>query len=208
VSEPNSERYPNGRLRTPLGVREGGAKYEQVHAQFAREALRLMADLGYDGMSMDDVADAAGASKRTVYRHYATKVDLAVAAIEQLPTFRGWSDGDDDLTERIRRSMEIGAAHHNYFVPVLANAIVLRNTVPELLAALKSHVLEPREQVIRELVEYGQFTGEIRDGFDPALVSEMLTGELIDDFTGMHPLAPGAQRGPQALDRAWPLLRA
>ena len=204
---PDPDRFPSGRRRTPLGVREGGAVFEQIHTELARQALRLLAELGYAGMGMDQVATAAGVGVATVYRHYSTKVELAVAAIEQLPTGEGWTDGDDAVVDRIERAMAIGAAHHEYFVPVLANAIVFRATVPELLEALTAHVLVPRQQVIRDLVETAQFRGEIRDGFDPTLVASMLTGELIDNFLGVRPLAKGKARGREAVARTWPLLR-
>ena len=202
------ERTPGGRRRVPLGIREGGAVWEQVHLELAEQALRLLAEVGYADMKMDEVADQAGMSKRTVYRHYPTKVDLAVAGIGQLATFQGWTDGDDDLPSRIRRAMDIGAAHHKYFAAVLATAIVHRATVPELLAQLRSHVLEPREAVVRQLIEYGQWTGEIRPEVDPVLVAAMLTGQAIDHLTGMHAMPEGAALGEWALAKAWPMLAA
>ena len=79
-------------------------------------------------------------------------LDLAVAAIEQLPTMAGWIDGDDALEDRVARAISIGEAHHEYLVPVMANAIVYRNTVPELLDALRDHVLAPRRAVIEAIV--------------------------------------------------------
>ncbi len=38
--------------------------------------MHLFADRGFDAVTMDDVASAAGASRRTVYRHFPTKSDL------------------------------------------------------------------------------------------------------------------------------------
>lgn len=200
------ERTPSGRLKVPIGIREGGAAFAQIHDDLARTALHLLAERGYADMRMDDVAVAAGMSKRTVYRHFPTKVDLATAAIRQLTTFQGWIDGDDDLPSRIRRAMDIGAAHHHYFAPVLATVIVHRLTVPELLVELRAHVLEPREEVVRALIEYGQHTGQIRQEIDPALVAAMLTGQAIDHLTGMHPMPEGAALGEWAITRAWPML--
>jgi AcrR family transcriptional regulator len=179
---PDPERFPSGRRRSPLGVREGGEAWEQIHVQLAREALRLLAELGYAGMGMDDVARAAGASTRTIYRHYPTKVDLAVAAIEQLPTMAGWIDGDDALEDRIARAISIGEAHHEYLVPVMANAIVYRNTVPELLDAFRDHVLAPRRAVIEAYVTRDKAAGVIREDVSADVVSAFLTGERVESF--------------------------
>jgi AcrR family transcriptional regulator len=201
------DRYPSGRLRVPRGVREGGPAWQQVHTQLALEALRLLAETGYAGMGIDDVARAAGASTKTVYRHYASKVDLAVAAIRQLPSMAGWYDGDDPVENRIARALEIGAAHHAYLVPVLANAIVHRNTVPELLDAVRDYVLEPRQAAIESAITRGKADGLIREDLDPLLVSWAITGQLVDSFTGLHPLPTAKKRVHEVFAHLLPLIR-
>lgn len=202
----DTERFPSGRRRSPLGVREGGEAWEQVHVQLAREALRLLAEQGYAGMGMDEVARNAGASTRTVYRHYATKVDLAVAAIEQLPTMAGWTDGDDPLPARVARAIGIGAAHHEYLVPVLANAIVFRNTVPELLDAIREHVLGPRRAVIAAYVTRDKAAGVIREDVTADVVSAFITGELVESFVGLQPLGSVDRRVDAAVRHLLPLI--
>jgi AcrR family transcriptional regulator len=188
-------------------VREGGPAWEQVHTQLAREALRLLAETGYAGMGIDDVARAVGASTKTVYRHYASKVDLAVAAIRELPTMAGWYDGDDPVENRIARALEIGAAHHEYLVPVLANAIVHRNTIPELLDAVRDYVLEPRQTAIKAAINRGKADGLIRKDLDPLLVSWAITGQLVDSFTGIHPLPTSRKQTDAAFRHLLPLIR-
>lgn len=42
-------------------------------------AVRLFTERGYDATTMTDVADAAGVSPMTVYRHFPTKEDLVLA---------------------------------------------------------------------------------------------------------------------------------
>jgi len=204
---PDPERYPSGRRRSPLGVREGGEAWDQIHVQFAREALRLLAELGYAGMGMDEVALATGASTRTIYRHYATKVDLAVAAIEQLPTMAGWIDGDDELEVRVGRAIGIGAAHHEYLVPVMANAIVYRNTVPELLEAIRDHVLEPRRAVIAAYVTREKAAGVIRQDVSAEVVSAFITGEMVESFVAPGPLGSVDKRIAAAVRQLLPLLK-
>lgn len=191
---PDPGRYPGGRLRVPRGVREGGPAWEHVHSQLAREALRLLAEAGYAGMGVDDVARAAGVSTKTVYRHYGSKVDLAVAGIGQLPTMAGWYDGDDEFENRVARALEIGAAHHEYLVPVLANAIVHRNTVPELLDAVRRLVLQPRQAVVDAALARGKADGMVRADLDSLLVSWAIIGQQVDSFTGSHPRATARKR--------------
>jgi AcrR family transcriptional regulator len=47
-------------------------------------ALRLLAEQGYDGMSLEAVAGAAGVGKTTIYRRYPGKRELVVAAISSI----------------------------------------------------------------------------------------------------------------------------
>lgn len=44
----------------------------------------LLAEKGYDTMSMDDVADAVGVAKGSLYKHFASKESLAAAAMIRL----------------------------------------------------------------------------------------------------------------------------
>jgi AcrR family transcriptional regulator len=208
VAKREPERTASGRRKVPLGVREGGDEWERIHGVLAVTALEVLAERGYADMVMDDVSERAGMSKRTVYRHYPTKLDLAIAAIRKLPTFAGWTDGQDPVVNRVRRMSEIGAAHHPYFAPVLATVVVHRHSVPELLKTMRKYVLEPRERVVRQLIEDGQRRGEIRKEIDPVLAAAMITGQLMDDLTGMHRLPKGAKRGQFALEKTWPMLKA
>jgi AcrR family transcriptional regulator len=56
---------------------------EQRRAETQRmiqaHAVRLFDERGYDGTTMNEVADAAGVSPMTVYRHFPTKEDLVLA---------------------------------------------------------------------------------------------------------------------------------
>ena len=51
-------------------------RHEQTRAAIADAAVALFAERGFAGTTMDDVADAAGVSRRTAYRHFPSKDDL------------------------------------------------------------------------------------------------------------------------------------
>lgn len=56
----------------------------QKHNAIIDAAIREFQAVGYDQTSMDRIADSAGASKRTVYNHFASKEELFQAALERL----------------------------------------------------------------------------------------------------------------------------
>jgi AcrR family transcriptional regulator len=51
-------------------------RHEQTRAAIADAAVALFADRGFADTTMEDVADAAGVSRRTAYRHFPSKDDL------------------------------------------------------------------------------------------------------------------------------------
>lgn len=52
-------------------------------AEIISAAMRAFQEEGYDSTSMDRIAEVAGASKRTVYNHFASKEQLFGAVIEE-----------------------------------------------------------------------------------------------------------------------------
>ena len=51
-------------------------RHEQTRAAIADAAVALFTERGFAETTMDDVADAAGVSRRTAYRHFPSKDDL------------------------------------------------------------------------------------------------------------------------------------
>lgn len=60
------------------GLRERRAA--ETRAEIVEAAIRLFIEQGFDATSMSDVAAAAGVSRRTVYRYFATKDDIVFEA--------------------------------------------------------------------------------------------------------------------------------
>lgn len=54
------------------------------HAELAHVALRLFLDRGFDATTIDDIAHAAGIGRRTMFRYYPSKNDLAWGDFEPL----------------------------------------------------------------------------------------------------------------------------
>lgn len=55
--------------------------------------MSVLAEAGYDGLTIDKVAARAGAARATVYRRWPTKADLVIAAVQRL------ASSDVDPTE-------------------------------------------------------------------------------------------------------------
>jgi AcrR family transcriptional regulator len=66
--------------RDPLPVRERTRR--AVRGELAQLAVSLFVEKGYDETTIDDLAAAAGMSKRTFFRYFASKEDLVVGKYE------------------------------------------------------------------------------------------------------------------------------
>src|SRR3954451_1699915 len=68
--------------RDPLPVRERTRR--AVRAELAQLAKDLFVEKGYDETTIDDLAAAAGMSKRTFFRYFASKEELVMGKYEIL----------------------------------------------------------------------------------------------------------------------------
>jgi AcrR family transcriptional regulator len=133
-------------------------------------ALDVVAEVGYDGMTIDMVAARAKAGKATLYRRWASKADLVLEAVaclkaaeidlDALPdtgTLRG------DLLAMIK-TPTIREAERKLKVMVGIASMIARN--PELAAAAQAVLVEPRATVNRILFQRAKDRGEISEHAD------------------------------------------
>ena len=64
--------------------RRGRPRDPEAEPRIRRYAVQLLLERGFDGMTVDDVAEAAGVGKATIYRRWASKEELANDAMAQL----------------------------------------------------------------------------------------------------------------------------
>src|SRR5689334_25316251 len=67
--------------------RRGRPRDPEAEPRIRRYAVQLLLERGFDGMTVDDVADAAGVGKATIYRRWASKEELANDAMADLFDF-------------------------------------------------------------------------------------------------------------------------
>lgn len=81
---------------------------EQNRAEVARVALDLFTERGFDHVTVDDIAAAAGISRRTFFRYFESKEAAALpGAHEQISELRAAladQPRDEPLVERLRRA--------------------------------------------------------------------------------------------------------
>jgi AcrR family transcriptional regulator len=84
-------------------------RHEQTRAAIAEAAVALFTDRGFAETTMEDVAEAAGVSRRTAYRHFPSKDDLVFELprrwLEHFNTFVADPQPGETLRDLCRRGL-------------------------------------------------------------------------------------------------------
>ena len=206
---PTDKKAPAGSLRTGQGIRRGGHQYQSIHTALAEGAARELAEVGYGGFKPETVAERVGVSPRTAFRHYDTTLDLALAGIRTLPTYKGWLDAahpDDSMADRLRGGLRTGMDYLELVAYITATALSHRETQPELLKTLKEHVLGQREKSIAAYLAEGQRAGVFREEVRAQALAAADLGLFTMVALGQFRLGQGENRVNRMFQVYWPLM--
>ena len=154
---------PRGRPRDP---RRDEAIYEA--------AIALCAEVGYDGMTLEAVANRAGVSKPTIYRRCPEgKAQLVAAAIawrrEAKPAMPDTGSLRGDLLATVRDMV----GHMRENAQLAAGLVHQLRTSPELAEIFREHVIEPERARWTGLVERAEARGELAPGAAPSVYPDI-----------------------------------
>jgi AcrR family transcriptional regulator len=169
----------------------GGRPRDDAREQAILDAaIDLVADIGYDAMSMEAVATRARASKATIYRRWPGKAELVADAmrrrsepvLEDLPdtgTLRG------DLLAMAQRMFDGMNGIDGGLMCGLAVAV--RNDA-EFGRLMSSHLHEQKLRSIASILGRAEARGELPPGVDPALVLQVAPGVALFHQISGEPL--------------------
>ncbi|WP_089913927.1 TetR/AcrR family transcriptional regulator [Leifsonia sp. 21MFCrub1.1] len=141
----------------------------------------LLAERGYDGVSFEEVARRAGASKPTLYRRWATKREMVVAALKAGPARREDTDAIDtgslrgDLLALCRRLLTTLRSADGQTALALLQAGF---EDPELGETIERTVGPTGARLPAEVVAAAVRRGELPEGVDPFPFEE-ITGSVL-----------------------------
>ena len=131
--------------------------------------LEVLAETGYDGMTIDMVAGRAKAGKATVYRRWASKSELVIDAVACMKT----ADIDFDAlpdTGTLRGDLVAMVKPHTIEdgsrkLQVMAGLVSMLSRHPELVDSVREAVTEPRVRVnrifLRRAIERGEIPAHV-----------------------------------------------
>lgn len=160
-------------------------------------ALDLLAEEGYERMSVESIAQRAGVGKPTIYRRWPSKRAIVIDAVASLTEIAD-TPADGTVRERLTAFVErlwSKAAHaHEDRTSLLSHLVGEIHRSPELRDAVRSTFIADRRRQVKALLREGIETGEIDPDLDlevaidlvlsPLLARKLLTGGRISKDVG------------------------
>jgi len=164
---------PVGRGRPPSTTRH----------QLQEIAMEMFSAHGYDEVTLDELAAAAGIGRRTFFRYFPSKADALMADFDQdLERLRELlADGDPGLPliQAIRRAVVAGNSYHAADLARLRLRLQLQSDHPALQANANAHY-ERWQQVIAEFAACR--LGQSADALQPQVIARAIFGAAFAGF--------------------------
>lgn len=141
-------------------------------------------------MSVDDIADAAGVTKPTLYRRFASKEELAMAAINAWRARVAARTGSGDLrADLVAELHDLRTVSTRYGGMLMTGAVLLEeHHRPELLRRFREGVVRARRERVRGILAEAVARGEIRADADLDAVVTLLIGCWYATYIGEPPI--------------------
>jgi AcrR family transcriptional regulator len=161
----------------PSAQRLGRKRDPSRDADILDAALDVLAETGYDGMTIDQVAARARAGKATLYRRWASKSELVIDAVACMK--RGSLDPANlpdtgslrgDLVAMIK---EPSIQESERKLQIMAGIVSMLSRSPELADAAQEALVAPRRTANRLLIERARDRGEIRADANADLIASV-----------------------------------
>lgn len=158
----------------------GRPRSVQSHQAILQATLDLLAEVGYERMSIEAIAARAGVGKTTIYRRYNSKEELVADAIESLrqeisipDTGSLWSDLDLIIESAAKTTLTpLGRQ-------ILALIISTASSSPQFAQVYWTKYLKPRREAFRVVIERAKVRNEIQADTDSDLVFDLLSGTML-----------------------------
>lgn len=165
-------------IATTAGARPGRQRSEAADEAILDATLAVLADQGYEGLTMAAVIDRAGVSSATLYRRYATKIELVTAAIATLlpqPVDTDTGSLEGDLAVFIRHVAQSIERRNERAVQALR---LEKERDAELHAYLRERFLAPRLADLKAILARAKKRGEIDTIPATDVALSLITGPL------------------------------
>jgi AcrR family transcriptional regulator len=141
--------------------------------------LAILAEVGYDRLTMDAVASRAKASKATLYRRWSSKAKLVIDALHK-------SKGPDEFpdTGTLRGDLQaafcgMGGLTDPAMVAIMSSVITAIGRDKEFAEEFRTHFVATKLEASSAIWERARQRGDLRPDVDLDLISHALAGVVL-----------------------------
>jgi AcrR family transcriptional regulator len=158
----------------------GRPRSVESHQAMLQATLELLAEVGFDSMSIDAISARAGVGKTTIYRRYVSKEELVADAIESVReeiVIPDTGNLQDDIDALIQNAAQITLSPLG------------RQTVAMIISSASSNAqfaqiywtkyLQPRRKTFAIVLQRAKARNEIPADLDSDLVFDTMSGIML-----------------------------
>jgi AcrR family transcriptional regulator len=162
-------------------INTAAGRPRSIHADQAilQATLDLLAEVGYQSISIEAIAARAKVGKTTIYRRYISKEELVADAIESLRedlpipnTGSFWGD-IDILTNHAAKTIDSPLGRQT-----LALIISTASSNPQFAQVYQTKYTKLRREAFSQVLEHAKSRGEIDQDADIDLIIDILGGAI------------------------------
>lgn len=158
--------------------RPGRPRSQASEDSILKTTLEILAERGYQGLTIDAVAGEARVSKSTIYRRWTSKEALVLAAFDRTPNLDLPDTGsvEKDLVALLMQF--IGVVQSTTLSSVLPILIGACANDPALMEALEPLVIRRREPA-RQILKRAVARGELASGIPVDIMVDLFAGPVL-----------------------------
>ena len=141
--------------------------------------IDILAEAGYDRLTMDAVAARAKASKATLYRRWNGKAQLVIDALISEKEPLSAPDTGSLREDLLGAYCGMGGLTDSRQIAILGSVITAISRDAEFAEAFRRDFIGPKKAVSAEMFRRAQERGELKEGLDIELISAALPGIVL-----------------------------
>jgi AcrR family transcriptional regulator len=144
-----------------------------------RAVLELGTELGFDALTVEQLAERTGVAKTTIYRRWpnisTVVMDAFLAEVDQAAPIVERGTARESLTVSLKSLARLYRSPHGDTLRILIGRAQIDG---ELRHAVTTRWVEPRRAFARSIIRRGIETTELRTELDPDVVLDLLYGPI------------------------------
>lgn len=160
------------------GVSRGRPRSPEAHRVILDTTLKLLAERGYQRLTLGEIAAVAGVGKATIYRRWPSKAPLVIESFSQLPVLVPPNTGSvlEDLTLLMRDFVHIlGTTPLARVLPILAAECLHDPELSKLLVPMN----QERRSALLDVLRRATRRSELPPDLDLEAAADLVVGPIM-----------------------------